>query len=629
MKRNKDLHSANGMARAFLENETQNFWQSVRKAKGNVSSRPNTVDDTQGANEIGNVFAGKYKELYNSVPYSADDMSKLRGELNELISDQCCLNEQASKHYHQVSMVDVKNAVVHLKSGKHDGMSELFSDHILNSTERFHCYTSLLFSAMLRHGYPPGGFLTSTIVPIIKNKRKSKNDSDNYRAIALSSCLGKLFDWVILLNNQDALSTSEMQFGFKAEHSTTMCTFVMNETIHYYNDGGSNVHAVFLDASKAFDKVHYVKLFRLLLSKGMCPTVARLLLNLYTSQGIRVKWDSHVTDLFSTMNGVKQGGVLSPILFTVYMDVLLSRLRASGLGCYVGHTFMGSVAYADDVCILAPTMYAINKMLRICSEFACEFHMSFNSMKSKHVLFSTSQQDISAGQSIELGGSKIETVPNEQHLGNLVGPKTHLEAINDAVSNMYQRTNTLLALFKNSFSFIKYELFKVFALCLYGSPLWDFSHKDVQVCFTAWRKCMRRLWNLPAKTHCDLLHVIAADLPIEVQLHKRFLRFMYGVLNSTNDSVRLSGKLALNGSGSTACNSINYISERYSFCKYDVTNLRLGHFIGIINRYEATRPVDSVTAGAISDLVYLRDTRSAPGFTHLEVQTLLDYLCTS
>jgi hypothetical protein len=482
---------------------------------------------------------------------------------------------------------------------------------------------------MLRHGYPPGGFLTSTIVPIIKNKRKSKNDSDNYRAIALSSCLGKLFDWVILLNNQDALSTSEMQFGFKAEHSTTMCTFVMNDTIHYYNDGGSNVHAVFLDASKAFDKVHYVKLFRLLLSKGMCPTVARLLLNLYTSQGIRVKWDSHVTDLFSTMNGVKQGGVLSPILFTVYMDVLLSRLRASGLGCYVGHTFMGSVAYADDVCILAPTMYAINKMLRICSEFACEFHMSFNSMKSKHVLFSTSQQDISAGQSIELGGSKIETVPNEQHLGNLVGPKTQLEAINDAVSNMYQRTNTLLALFKNSFSFIKYELFKVFALCLYGSPLWDFSHKDVQVCFTAWRKCMRRIWNLPAKTHCDLLHVIAADLPIEVQLHKRFLRFMYGVLNSTNDSVRLSGKLALNGSGSTACNSINYISERYSFCKYDVTNLRLGHFIGIINRYEATRPVDSVTAGAISDLVYLRDTRSAPGFTNLEVQTLLDYLCTS
>ena len=114
-----------------------------------------------------------------------------------------------------------------------------------------------------------------------------------------------------------------------------------------------------------------------------------------------------------------------------------------------------------------------------------------------------------------------------------------------------------------------------------------------------------------------------------MQLHKRFLRFLYGVLNSTNDSVRLSGKLALNGSGSTACNSINYISERYSFCKYDVTNLRLGHFIGIINRYEATRPVDSVTAGAISDLVYLRDTRSAPGFTHLEVQTLLDYLCTS
>lgn len=629
VKQNKDVLSANSMASAFIDNQTQNFWQKVRKVKGTSASRPNTVDDTQGASEIGNIFAGKYKELYNSVPYSDDDMSELRGELDNLITDKCCTEDPAHNHYHNVSAVDVRKAVVHLKSGKHDGMSELFSDHILNSTERFQCYTSLLFTAMLKHGYPPDAFLMSTIIPIIKNKRKSKSDSDNYRGIALSSCLGKLFDWVILLNNQDALSTSEMQFGFKAEHSTTMCTYVLNETINYYNEGGSNVHAVFLDASKAFDKVHYVKLFRLLLSKGMCPIVARLLLNLYTSQGIRVKWDSNVTDMFSTSNGVKQGGVLSPILFTVYIDVLLSRLRASGLGCYVGHTFMGAVGYADDVCLLAPTMYALNKMLQICTEFAYEFHMMFNSMKSKHVLFSAGQQDISVGEEIELGGSKIESVANEHHLGNLVGPNTHAKMIDEAICTMYQRTNTLLALFKHSLSFIKYELYKIFALCLYGSPLWDFSHKDVSVCYTAWRKCMRRIWDLPNRTHCDLLHVIADDLPIEVQLHKRFMHFMHGVLNSKNYCVRLSGRLALNGSRSTACNSLTYISDRYSFCKYDVTKFRWGHFVSIMNKYEATRPVDYVTAGAISDLVYLRDKRSIPGFSNHEVNELLDYLCTS
>ena len=87
-----------------------------------------------------------------------------------------------------------------------------------------------------------------------------------------------------------------------------------------------------LDASKAFDRVNYCKLFSTLLKRNISPIVLRLLLFMYTHQSLRVKWRSTLFKQFSVMNGVKQGGVLSPILYAVYTDGLLERLKNSGVG---------------------------------------------------------------------------------------------------------------------------------------------------------------------------------------------------------------------------------------------------------------------------------------------------------
>ena len=89
-----------------------------------------------------------------------------------------------------------------------------------------------------------------------------------------------------------------------------------------------------LDASKAFDRVEYVKLFSDLRERKLCPTVLRLLMNMYVNQCLQVRWNSLVSDRFSIANGVKQGGGgLSPILFSIYMDKLIKQLRNSNIGC--------------------------------------------------------------------------------------------------------------------------------------------------------------------------------------------------------------------------------------------------------------------------------------------------------
>ena len=59
---------------------------------------------------------------------------------------------------------------------------------------------------------------------------------------------------------------------------------------------------------------------------------------------------------FHTQNGVKQGGIISPILFCVYVDELLNRVNGSGIGCHVGHLSYAGLGYADDVALLTPSI---------------------------------------------------------------------------------------------------------------------------------------------------------------------------------------------------------------------------------------------------------------------------------
>ena len=101
--------------------------------------------------------------------------------------------------------------------------------------------------------------------------------------------------------------------------------------------------------------------------KRVSAHIARFLAVFYTSQTVRVQWNDSLSEPFSIRNGVKQGGVLSPILFTIYYDALLIELKKSGFGCHIGNTFMGALSYADDITLLAPTRMALRKMMSICT----------------------------------------------------------------------------------------------------------------------------------------------------------------------------------------------------------------------------------------------------------------------
>ena len=129
----------------------------------------------------------------------------------------------------------------------------------MNGTKRLYVFLSIIFTLFLSHGFTPDSLILGTIIPIPKDKKKYFFSSSNYRAIALSSILNKILDWIILLKEHKSLSSSPLQFGFKKGLSTTQCTHSLLENVDYNNYNKFNVFVLMLDAIKAFDIVRYCK----------------------------------------------------------------------------------------------------------------------------------------------------------------------------------------------------------------------------------------------------------------------------------------------------------------------------------------------------------------------------------
>ena len=194
-------------------------------------------------------------------------------------------------------------------------------------------------------------------MPLQKDKRKAHHSCDNYRALTLGSIIGKLYDAIIIKQQTGVFDTSDLQFGFKDGLSTTMCTFMVKETISYYVNNGSNVHVLLLDASKAFDRVNYCMLFQKLIDKGMCPLVVRLLLHMYTNQKLQVSWNDIMSNQFIVGNVSAE---LQGLQMALYYYVLLVLSCKKLLRC-VKNIVLFSGQKANYSCIIRSMLICILK----------------------------------------------------------------------------------------------------------------------------------------------------------------------------------------------------------------------------------------------------------------------------
>ena len=522
-------------ASALTENRSRDFWHEVKHIRNSKNKVSSVVDDCCNADDVANLFSTKYQDLYTSVSYDDSEMMAIRDDINNSLS----LDGSYDKF--SVNVDDVCSAIFGLKRGKSDANGRLSSDHFIFACKELAVYLSFLFSALLVHGHVPSDILASRLIPIPKGKNTNITNSANYRAIALSSVFVKVFDVIFLHKFNGKLCTSEMQFGFKRNHSTTMCSMVLKETLAYYTTDGGVAFCTLLDATKAFDRVNYCKLFRELLKRDLPAGFLRLLLNMYTNNVAHVFWNGFSSRPFCVMNGVRQGGIISPILFCVYLDGLLLELRNSNVGCYIGNFFVGALAYADDLALLAPSASAMRLLLKICDDYSKKFSIVFNASKSACLMvtrYKLLQRCIKKPE-FYIDGKFIDFVNEYAHLGHIIS-----DSMDDKHDILHRRNmlcgkiNNVLCFFCQQNPVVKLQLMCRYCSDHYGSVLWDLNNPLVEDFCIVWRKGLRRSFDLPRCTHSLFVPVICGLLPLKYELSFRQAVFIDKCLNSVNSSVK-------------------------------------------------------------------------------------------
>ena len=259
------------------------------------------------------------------------------------------------------------------------------------------------------------------------------------------------------------------------------------------------------------------------------------------------------------------------VLFALYMDELILRLKNSCFGCRIGKTYVGCLAYADDLTLLSPSIGGLKQMLLICEKFSKEFHVTFNSKKSLAICFGTTESPTAP---IAVNGANIKWTTSVKHLGNILN--SFLSDGNDITlkrGQFIQSVNKLLSQFGNIHSKCLSYLFNAYCSVFYGSQIWELGTHHLIKLFISWHKAIRKIWKVSPRCHVSLLCGLNQCMYISEQLASRFIKIYRNAYYSSNKIVSFFAHRAKYTATSTMGRNIAHLSSKYNMSYTELINL--------------------------------------------------------
>ncbi len=221
---------------------------------------------------------------------------------------------------------------------------------------------------------------------------------------------------------------------------------------------------------------------------------------------------------------MEQGGVLSPILFAIYIDGMLEKLKESGIGCYLSNSYVGGLAFADDVKMLCPTLSGMQLMCNICENYAEEYNIKFNGSKS-HLLLLKGRQWKTSIKSLHVNEVAFQCVDSVMDLGHAVSSHDKDSMVTAVNARFWHVFNLFMSDFGDIYSFLMGQLFRQYCCSFYGAPLWYLKSDGVEGICVAWRKALRIIYKVHPATYCDIITALSGQVPLLSSLKARFGKF--------------------------------------------------------------------------------------------------------
>lgn len=283
--------------------------------------------------------------------------------------------------------IEISKTIKLLKNNKASGPPDMVGNEFLKINNcmlvKSLCY---LFNTILKHGKYPSCWNTSIITPIFKTG--DTYDMNNYRGIAVSSCISKLF--TSLLNNRldEYMCDNNLwkcnQAGFRKGHRTDDNLFILNTVFQsYVVKKKKKVYYAFIDFRKYFDRINRDHLMYKLLKHNVTGKFYDIIKNMYNVTNYRVKTYSGLSKVFCGNIGVKQGCNLSPSLSNLYQNDLHNIFDKSCDPLEIGDQEINSLSWADDLILMSLSESGLQRCLNKLHQYCYKWGLEVNLAKKK------------------------------------------------------------------------------------------------------------------------------------------------------------------------------------------------------------------------------------------------------
>ena len=354
-------------------------------------------DDKEIANSLNNYFSSVFtKENLNNFDFETNNEQNHGRESLENI---------------EISPETIKKLIKNIKPNKSAGPDEIYAKILKEGNNSLSVALSILFTRSMSHSEIPDDWKSANVVPIFK--KGSRKELENYRPISLTSLVGKLLEKIVKDGIQEHLDQHKLildsQHGFRTGKSclTNLLEFLEYATSHV--DKGEDIDVIYLDFSKAFDKVPHQRLLHKLKLHGISGYILSWIREWLKDRKQRVTLNGFKSEWQKVLSGVPQGSVLGPLLFIIYLNDLESKL-----GCKV-------FKFADDTKLVKTvndleSSFELQKILDRLIAWAEKWQMEFNVKKCKvsHIGSTNGKFEY------EMNGNFLKEVNEEKDLGIII-----------------------------------------------------------------------------------------------------------------------------------------------------------------------------------------------------------------
>ena len=398
-----------------------------------------------------------------------------------------------------VELID--SSIRTLKRGKAAGLDGLSAEHLLNCHPAINSLLYRLFNLMMRSHYVPLGFGLSYTIPLPKSNASCLSKSlttDDFRGISISPVISKVYEKCILDRYEQFLITSDSQFGFKQGLGCSQAIHSVMNIVNNFTSNGSTINLCALGLSKAFDRMSHYGLFTKLMDRMVPNDFLATLEYWFSICKTCVRWGNAYSEFSQLKCGVRQGGVLSPYLFAVFIDDVVKTVHTCQYGCHFGLLRFNIILYADDILLISPSVSGLQQLILTVEKYLVQFEMSLNVKKSVCMRIGRKFKE-ECCLIYTVSGEPIQWADHIRYLGvDIVSGRKFKLSLSNNVKAYYRSVNAILSKLSNCASeecSVRLVTSKCVPILIYGLETCELSNAQRRTLDFITRRTFMRIFK--------------------------------------------------------------------------------------------------------------------------------------